>query len=100
LFGKEGELVMVELDFAVLELLLFPEEFDNIVAECRIPSTKHVIGDVLKTLLHDDLVSPMVKNEVGNFERRIGYDSDHMEAFYYQITGKGIDMLSTHLKHP
>ncbi|MFT5723352.1 MAG: hypothetical protein ACI9JN_000462 [Bacteroidia bacterium] len=88
---------MDEIDFAVLELLLFPEQFSNIVMECRIPTTRHVVGDVLKTLLHDSYVSPLYKDESGNFKRSIGYDSDNMGAFYYQITSKGIDKLDGYL---
>lgn len=89
---------MDELEIAVLELLLFPEHFNNIVAECKVKVSRHVIGDALKTLLHDKYVSPLRLDKNGKYERSIGYDSDDMEAFYYQITAKGIDMLNSHLK--
>lgn len=87
---------MDKLTIAVLELLLFPEHFNNIVAECRESSSQHIVGDVLKTLLHDGFVSPLRLDESGNFVRSIGYDSDDMRAYYYQITAKGIDVLNAH----
>lgn len=89
---------MDELEIAVLELLLFPEHFNNIVAECKVKVGRHAIGDALKTLLHDKYVSPLRLVEDGKFERSIGYDSDNMEAFHYQITAKGIDTLNNILK--
>jgi hypothetical protein len=89
---------MDELDISVLELLLFPEQFANILLECRPSSTRQIIGDVLKTLLHDGHVTPLIKDEEGNFKRSIGYDSDNMDAFYYQISGKGIDALNQSLR--
>ncbi|MCO4819406.1 MAG: hypothetical protein KC517_07260 [Bacteroidetes bacterium] len=87
---------MDEFSISVLELLLFPEHFNNIVDECRMNTTRHIVGDILKNLLHDGLVSPLILNDNGGFVRSIGYDSDNMEAFYYQITAKGIDALSAH----
>ena len=89
---------MDELEIAVLELLLFPEQFNNIVDECRVKVGRHVIGDALKTLLHDKYVSPLRLDDSGQLVRSIGYDSDDMEAFQYQITAKGIDALNTILK--
>ena len=86
---------MIELE---LELLLFPENFNNVVAECRISDSRHIVGDVLKTLLHDGLVSPLRLDDKGNFTRSIGYDSDDMQAFHYQLTSKGIDALNAHHK--
>lgn len=91
---------MDELELAVLELLLFPEHFNNIVAECKVKASKHVIGDALKNLLHDQLVSPLALLDNGQFERSIGYDSDNMEAFHYQITAAGINELNKNIKAP
>lgn len=91
---------MDELEIAVLELLLFPEHFENIVSECKVKVGRHVIGDALKTLLHDKYASPLRLDENGKYERSIGYDSDDMEAFHYQITAKGIDMLNSVVKRP
>ncbi|MCB9262060.1 MAG: hypothetical protein H6607_06770 [Flavobacteriales bacterium] len=84
---------MDELAKAVLEQLLFPENFENIVEECRIKAGKHIIGDVLKTLLHDEMVSPMLPNEKGDWVRSLGYDSDFMGDYRYQITAKGLKAL-------
>ena len=89
---------MDKVSISVLELLLFPEHFNDIVEECRSRTTRHIVGDVLKTLLHDGLVSPLLKKQNGEYERSIGYDSDDMEAFYYQITAKGIDVLNAQNK--
>ncbi len=86
---------MDELEFAVLELMLFPESFEHIVSETRIAASRPVIGDVLKKLLHDELVSPYFKDSEGNYQRSIGYDSDDMNSYYYQITAKGIDVLNS-----
>jgi len=87
---------MDEVELAVLELLLFPENFKNIVDECKVKvdTTTHVIGDVLKKLLHDEFVIPLSKNEKGEFVRSIGYDSDDMNNFHYQLSAKGIDQLA------
>jgi len=85
---------MGEIEYAVLELLIFPESFDSIVEECAIREGKHVIGDVLKTLLHDELVNPYLKNEDGDFKKSLGYDSDFLNHYHYQISAKGLDTLA------
>lgn len=87
---------MDEVEKAVLELLLFPESFEHIVEECKVKvdTSTHVIGDVLKKLLHDEYVIPVRKTEEGDFVRNIGYDSDDMNSFFYQLSAKGIDQLS------
>ncbi|MBI1307134.1 MAG: hypothetical protein GC181_11080 [Bacteroidetes bacterium] len=84
---------MDELSITILRLLIFPETFDSIVEECEIESSKHIISDVLKKLIHDELVSPGFNDEKGNFKRSLGYDSDAMGAYIYQITAKGIRRL-------
>jgi len=87
-------MIMDKLETAVLELLLFPEPFSVIVEECAESNDANIVGDVLKTLIHDELVSPYEKLEDGSFKRHLGYDSDNMHAFYYQVTSKGTDVLS------
>ncbi len=84
---------MDDLELAVLELLIFPETFVSIVDECRIQSGKHVIGDVLKQLLHDELARPYLKDDDGVFYRSMVYDSDFLNSYYYQITSKGLTVL-------
>lgn len=84
---------MDDLALAVLELLIFPEEFDSIIDECRIKSGKHVIGDVLKNLLHDEMVRPLLKNKDGELVKSLGYDSDFLQDYHFQITAKGLSAL-------
>lgn len=91
---------MDELDIAVLELLIFPENFDRIVEECRLSSDRNILGDVLKNLLHDELVAPLVMTEDGVFVRSLGYDSDFLNHHHYQITSKGLDALELYTKSP
>lgn len=84
---------MEPLESAVLSLLMFPESFGSIVDECEIPSTKHIIGDVLKKLMHDELVMPLFDDGNGNYRRSLGYDSDFLDHYRYQITAKGLKKL-------
>ena len=84
---------MEELELAVLSLLIFPETFASIVDECPTPTSKHIVGDVLKKLIHDELVVPLLENEKGNFQRSLGYDSDGLYHYRYQITAKGQSVL-------
>ncbi|MBO6518388.1 MAG: hypothetical protein JJ975_17785 [Bacteroidia bacterium] len=86
---------MEEIEYAILELLIFPEGFESIVEECRVKAGRHVIGDVLKQLLHDEYVGPFLKNEQGDFERSLGYDSDFLDGYYFQITSKGLKALES-----
>jgi hypothetical protein len=89
---------MDEIEYAVLELLIFPESFESIVEECAVREGKHVIGDVLKSLLHDELVNPYLKSEDGNFTKSLGYDSDFLNHYHYQISAKGLDALANRPK--
>lgn len=84
---------MDKLELAIMDLLTFPETFKSIVDECAIPSTSFVIADVLKKLIHDELVAPFRVDEDGNPRRSLGYDSDRMSDFMYQLTSKGFRIL-------
>lgn len=81
---------MDELGLAILALLVFPESFEKIVDECPIDAGKHVIGDVLKQLLHDEYVVPMLQDDTGAFKRSLGYDSDFLNDYHFQMTSKGM----------
>jgi len=85
---------MDELEVAILNLLVFPETFESIVDECPHPTTRHVAGDVLKKLMHDELVSPMYEDPPGTFTRSLGYDSDSLDTYRYQLTSKGLNLLT------
>ena len=77
----------------ILQLLIFPERFESIVAESDADIDRHIAGDILKQLLHDEYVSPLIEEPEGTFTRSLGYDSDHLEDFCYQITAKGLRIL-------
>ncbi|MFT4521145.1 MAG: hypothetical protein ACI8ZN_000069 [Bacteroidia bacterium] len=89
---------MDEINAAILDLLIFPENFANIVSECTLTDNKHVIADVLKQLMHDELVYPLLLNQNGDLVRSLGYDTDFMNDYHYQLSSLGIKTLQRH-KH-
>lgn len=85
---------MDKIAISILNLLIFPETFQSIVDECPIPTTKYITADILKQLLHDELIIPIDEDEKGNFKRSLVYDSDNMDRYRYQITSKGLKIIS------
>jgi hypothetical protein len=84
---------MEELELSILNLLIFPETFKSILDECPIPTTRQIAGDVLKTLIHDDLVFPLIADEAGNLKRSMGYDTDSISLYRFQISSKGMKII-------
>ena len=80
------------LEKKILGSLLFTESFDAIVEEAR--ENKYLVADILKDLIKNKYVSPMVFNEEkGEYQTSFMYDSDNMHAYHYQMTAKGLKFL-------
>jgi hypothetical protein len=63
---------MEELELSILNLLIFPETFKSI---------------------HDDLVFPLIADEAGNLKRSMGYDTDSISLYRFQISSKGMKII-------
>lgn len=75
----------------ILSLLIFEEEYDNILSDVKGEKSSH-IGDELKMLIVKDFVRPC--REIGS-GRKSGfiYDSDKLEHYSFTLTGKGLSYL-------
>lgn len=77
------------LERQVLSRLIFPERFDALLEETRIP--EHILGDILRQLLHHRLVSA-VPSEEGT---AVFYDVDDLRLYRYRLSRKGYDFIQT-----
>ena len=84
------------LEITILKSILFPESFKVIVEECRVTNDSNIVADGLKSLLRKKLARPMKRGTDKAFVPSLVYDSDRMQAFYYQATAKGITWLEKH----
>lgn len=78
-----------EIETDVLNLVLFPEEFDTIVSECRSTSNPNVVADVIKSLIHKKLIVPGIQDEAGKFKPGAMYNTDRMSDYLYVATVQG-----------
>ncbi len=83
-----------EIETEVLNLLLFPEHFTAIVAECKTTKDQNVVADVIKELIHKKLIVPGIIDENGNFKPGIMYNSDGMSDYQYVATALGVKKMA------
>lgn len=77
-----------ELERQVLSRLIFPEHFESLLEETRIP--ENVLGDILRHLLHHRLVVA-VPAEAG---AAVFYDVDDLRLYRYRLSRKGYDFMN------
>lgn len=85
---------MEDLELKVLGLLLFPEAYDNLKEESASFVGLNVLSDILKGLLHKGYVQALLPDESGALRRSMGFDSDMLGDYHYQITAKGLKEIS------
>jgi len=78
----------------ILDLLLFPESYEKLVEESREFTSKRIFGDVLKGLLHNNYVQALLEDDDGNLKASLGFDSDALHHYHFQITSKGLRVIS------
>jgi hypothetical protein len=78
------------IEKGVLEKLIFEENYENIIQECRDLALPNVITDVLKYLIQHKLVVAKVPSKAKRSKPGFMYDSDRMSDYTYQATAKGI----------
>lgn len=86
----------MEIDFTeknILQKLIFAENYENILLECKQLAPDNVITDILKMFLHHKLIVaiPIGKSEKSGFM----FDSDKMNQYTYRITAKGLKIIET-----
>lgn len=82
------------LERKILSSLLFAEEFSSVVEEVK--ESEYLVSDILKSLIHQKLVTPMKLNEEnGDYEPTYMYDSDNMRAYRYRVTAEGLKFIGT-----
>jgi len=77
------------LERQVLSRLIFPERFEELLEETRIP--ENILGDILRQLLHHRLVLA-VPAEEGS---AVFYDVDDLRLYRYRLSRKGYDFIQT-----
>ena len=75
------------LERQVLSRLIFPERFDALLEETRIP--ENILGDILRQLLHHRLVSAVPAEE----GTAVFYDVDDLRLYRYRLSRKGYDFI-------
>ena len=75
------------LERQVLSRLIFPERFDALLEETRIP--ENILGDILRQLLHHRLVSAVPAEEGTS----VFYDVDDLRLYRYRLSRKGYDFI-------
>ena len=80
----------------IISLLVFEETFEQMVSE--LPQYSHyTIADELKTLIVKDYARPCREIE-SDITSGILYDSDHLNAYSFTLTARGITYLENNLK--
>lgn len=83
---------MIEkLEREILDLLLFPETLESLEEETSHLMGKHVLSDILKQLLHHGYVQSLIENSKGELKNTLGFDSDMLKSYRFQITAKGMN---------
>ncbi len=85
---------MEEIGIKILDLLLFPESYHKLKEESSEFTKANILGDVLKGLLHNNYVQALIEDEVGNLKPSLGFDSDRLQDYHFQITSKGLKEIS------
>jgi|TARA_B110000967_G_scaffold101627_1_gene104328 hypothetical protein len=78
-----------ELEAEILQLCIFPEAFESIVAEVLTETKVSVIGDAVKNLLHYKLL--IAANEQNSMPWL--YDSDKMRESSFKATANGVEWM-------
>ncbi len=86
---KDKQIELPELEAEVLQLCLFPESFEIIVAECTTEKKESVIADAIKNLIHLKLL--VAANEEVNLAWI--YDSDKMRDSTFKATANGVQWM-------
>jgi len=80
----------------IISMLIFEENFNHILDESG-EKRKSVVQDEVKQLIATDYVKPTANIETGR-RSSIHYDSDKMQDYSFQLTGKGMKYLELKLK--
>lgn len=80
----------------IISLLVFEETFEQMVDELP-QHSQYAIADELKNLMVKDYARPCRELESGK-SSGILYDSDHLNAYSFTLTAKGINYLENNLK--
>jgi hypothetical protein len=76
-----------ELERKVLSRLIFPEHFESLLEETRMP--ENILGDILRQLLHHRLVVAVPAET----ETAVFYDVDDLRLYRYRLSRKGYDFM-------
>jgi hypothetical protein len=85
---------MEKIELDILNLLLFPESYHQLREEAVLFTTEHIMGDVIKGLMHRGYVFALLPNKEGALKRVLGFDSDALSEYSFQLSAKGIRALT------
>ena len=88
-------IVLDKLEKAVLEKLIFEENFHHLQEDCKGLAPASVITDILRHLIHRKLVVAKQPSELKASAGSYLYDADRMHEFTYQSTAKGLKLLES-----
>jgi hypothetical protein len=75
------------LERQVLSRLIFPERFEALLEETRIP--ENILGDIIRQLLHHRLVLAVPEEATSS----VFYDVDDLRLYQYRISQKGYNFI-------
>lgn len=70
--------------------MVFPESFENLKEDSATFVGSNVLADILKNLLHRGYVQAYLPDDSGSLKRSMGFDSDMLGDYHYQLTAKGL----------
>ncbi|MDZ4840094.1 MAG: hypothetical protein SGJ04_08810 [Bacteroidota bacterium] len=80
---------ITDIEFAVLGAVYFVEPFEKILEE--VPFSKPIVADALKMMIDRGYITPMVWDDERSLHvRTFFYDTDNMDAYFYQATRAGL----------
>jgi hypothetical protein len=86
---KSKQIELPDLEAEVLQLCIFPENFETIVSECISEKKESIVADAIKNLIHHKLL--IAVND--NLSLTWVYDGDKMRESSFKATAKGIEWM-------
>ena len=86
---------MEDLEIKILSLMIFAESFSKLRDESSEFTKANILSDILKNLIHRGYVFTLLPDDKGQLQRSLGFDSDALQDYHYQLTSKGVRALES-----
>ncbi len=90
---KRQQIELPELEAEVLQLCLFPEDFEALIDDCSTEKKESIIADAVKNLIHHKLLIAVNKEASLSWV----YDGDKMRESSFKATAKGIEWMEANV---